>query len=143
MIRPQRRRIMPRSAARARRKPAVRSTSITFCQSSSFMRSARLSRVRPALLTRMSSWPIAASAALTSASRRAGIGEIGGGDMGALAKLGGQRLERRRRVPASSTVAPCAVERARDRAADAARGAGDQGRLAAEIEHRRLLLRAS
>ena len=68
----------------------------TACQSSSFMRSARLSRVMPALLTRMSSWPSAASASSTSASAAARIGEIGGSDVGALAQFGGQRLERRR-----------------------------------------------
>ena len=94
MIRPKRCRIMPFSAARESRNAASRLTRSTSCQSSSFMRTASPSRVRPALLTRMSSPPISRSASGTSASTDAAIGEVGGGDVRALAELAGERLQR-------------------------------------------------
>src|SRR5690242_9983926 len=71
MMRPKRRRIMPRMTARDRRKAPVRLISSTFSQSSSFRRSASMSRVMPALLTRMSTLPIAASDSFTRRSRSA------------------------------------------------------------------------
>ena len=55
-----------------------------------------------------------------------GSGKIGGEDVAAFAELGGQRRARRLRVPASITVAPWRVQRAGDRAADAARRTGDE-----------------
>ena len=58
---------MPLRAARARRKAALRLVSSTACQSASLSRSASMSRVMPALLTRMST----GSAAATSASAAA------------------------------------------------------------------------
>jgi hypothetical protein len=57
MMRPQRAFIMPRITARDRRKTLRRLVSITSSQSASFMRSARLSRVMPALFTRMAMSP--------------------------------------------------------------------------------------
>ena len=48
---------MPRTAALASLKPADKLTSNTSCQSSSLMRINKLSRVRPALLTRISMRP--------------------------------------------------------------------------------------
>ena len=57
MMRPQRAFIMPRITARDRRNTARRLVSITSSHSSSFMRSARLSRVMPALLTRIAMSP--------------------------------------------------------------------------------------
>ena len=63
----------------------------------------------PALLTRMSSWPSAASAAGTSASTAAVSERSQGRTCDALAQLG-RRAPRapRARVPDSATVAPCA-----------------------------------
>ena len=47
----------------------------------------------PALLTRMSIWPSAASASRDAGARGlVGLGKIGGEDMGALAKFGSERL---------------------------------------------------
>src|SRR5262245_47768203 len=65
MIRPRRARVMPRSADLQSRYSDVRSVSSTSCHSSSRMRSSRLSRVTPALFTRMRGSP---ARALTSSS---------------------------------------------------------------------------
>ena len=50
MMRPKRRFIIPLKAARDRRKAAPRLTSSTVCQSSSFIRSTRPSRVKPGIV---------------------------------------------------------------------------------------------
>ncbi len=55
--------------------------------------------------------------------------------MGPLAELAGERSSASARVPESATVAPWRMQRAGDRAADAAGGAGHQGGLAGKIEH--------
>ena len=68
MIRPNRRRIIPRTAARARRNAAVRFTATTSSQSSSRNWTNRLSFVIPALATKMSSLPMACSAFGTRSS---------------------------------------------------------------------------
>src|SRR6185437_4275516 len=63
MIRPNRARIIGLAAARISRNAASRLIRMTFSNSSSFIRMRRLSRVIPALLTRMSSLPPSASTA--------------------------------------------------------------------------------
>src|SRR5688500_10704229 len=69
MMRPQRAFIMPRITARDRRNTLRRLVAITSSKSSSFMRSARLSRVMPALFTRMATSP----SSLMSASHCAAL----------------------------------------------------------------------
>ena len=135
MIRPARRRSMPRRAARVRRNGAVRSTSSTAAQSSSCIRSASRSRVKPALLTRMASGPAAASAAVDQGFGGGGVAQVGGADMGAVAEFGGQRLQRVLPRAGQHHRRALRVQRARDRGADAARGAGHQRRLAVQPEH--------
>src|SRR3990172_5600929 len=70
MMRPQRAFIMPRITARDRRNTARRFVAITSSHSSSFIRNARLSRVIPALFTRMATSPISFSSASQAASSR-------------------------------------------------------------------------
>ncbi len=82
------------------------------CQSSSFMRSASMSRVSPALLTRMSSGPAPLRPSAISASAAAGS-RRSAGQTHALAEFGGQRLQR---------LPPRAGQRDRRRPAHAARG---------------------
>jgi hypothetical protein len=72
MIRPQRRFIIPRCAARIATNAERRFVSRTASQSSSFIRSIRLSFVMPALFTRMSQDPKASSTACTSVVTSAG-----------------------------------------------------------------------
>src|SRR4030081_774782 len=71
-MRPQRRLIIPRDAARMARNAPRRLASRTVSQSSSLMRNRMLSRVSPALFTRMSIWPNAFSTDSTSAVMDAG-----------------------------------------------------------------------
>src|SRR5512139_3663863 len=68
MMRPQRAFIMPRITARERRNTDFRLVSMTSSQSASFMRSARLSRVMPALLTRIAIAPTSFSISASAAS---------------------------------------------------------------------------
>src|SRR6185312_16656597 len=105
-IRPCRRRTIPRKAARVRRKVAVRLTSSTACQSSSRKRSASESRVMPALLTRMSSWPSAASASLTSASAASGVERSAVSTGVPAPSSAASASSAGRRVPARATIAP-------------------------------------
>ena len=135
MIRPARRRSMPRSAARVRRNGAVRSTSSTACQSSSFMRSASMSRVRPALLTRMCQRAGRRFGRRDQRVGRGRVAQVGGADMRALAEFRGQRLQRLPPRAGQHHRRALRVQRAGDRGADAARGAGDQRRLAVQPEH--------
>ena len=131
---------MPRSAARARRKAASRLTAIT---------------VVPVLVLHPHDQIVAGDAGIVDqdvelrpapprrprpAHRpRAGSARSAGSDVGALAELAGQRRRApRSRVPESATVAPCACSALAIGAADAARGAGDQGGLAGQIEHGRV-----
>ena len=93
-MRPYRLRIMPLRQARARRKVAVRLTAMTVFHSSSFMRMNRLSFVTPALLTRMSTPPRAASAAGTQRLDGRRIGEIAGKHMDAGRQRGGEGVQR-------------------------------------------------
>ena len=125
---------MPLRQARDRRNAAVRSTASTLSHSSSFIRTNRLSRVTPALLTRMSSPPIAASAAGTSASTAAESARSHGSDVGALAELGGERLERLAPRAGERDTRALAVQRAGDRAAEAA-DAPVTSAFASQIEH--------
>src|SRR5690606_6813137 len=67
-MRPRRAFIMPRITALQLRKTLVRLVSRIACQSSSFIRISRLSRVMPALLTRIEIAPISLPTASTSAS---------------------------------------------------------------------------
>ncbi len=135
MTRPWRRRTMPRSAARVRRKAAVRLISMTACQSSSRRRSARASRVMPALLTRMSIWPIAASASRTRRSDASGSARSAVSACARSPEFGDERVERGPARPGNRDRGALAVERPGDRAADAAGGAGHQRSLPGQIEH--------
>ena len=76
MIRPQRRFIMPRVTERMATNAPRRFASSTASQSSSLSRSRMLSRVRPALLTRMSTLPSSSSARSTSDDDRRRIGDV-------------------------------------------------------------------
>ena len=143
MIRPKRRRIMVRTAARASRNVAVRLTAITSSQASSLSCTSRLSRVMAALATRMSSLPIASSAFGTSASTCILVGQIAGQHMHALLELAGELIEHLAPRAREGDSRALLMQGARDGAADAAGGAGDQGRLAGQIEHAILLDRAT
>ncbi len=121
MIRPQRFFIMPRSTARLSRKTAVRFTLITCAHSSSDIRMNRLSRVTPALFTRMSSPPIASVAAFGSASTEAASERSQGVTCTREPSSPASASSGPVRVPDSATVAPCRVQRPGDRPADAAR----------------------
>src|SRR5215472_5996668 len=108
MIRPQRRRIMVLRQARARRKPAVRLTSSTFCQSSSLRRTEMASRVSPALLTRISTCPRADSASAMSLSPVAGSARSAGRIRARSPSLPASASSAGSLVPESPTVAPWA-----------------------------------
>ncbi len=103
---------MPRSMAWLSWKEAVKLTSRTRFQSSSFMRMARPSRVRPALLIRMSIWPSAASASFAScaapsfAPRSAGVTCVRSPSVSRSASSGSTR------VPDKATAAPLACSAA-------------------------------
>ncbi len=132
-MRPPRAFIMPRSTPRDSRKTADRFVSTTAFQSSSFIRIASVSCVMPALLTRMSRRPDAlwidamaasqAAASLTSSTMprpplAASASPIAAAPASDVA------------VP--TTVAPRAASVVRDRAADAARRAGDERDLSSQ-----------
>ena len=141
-MRPQRFFIMPRSTARDRRKAAVRLTAITWSHSSSFMRMKRLSRVMPALLTRMSiGAPAAASAALGSASTDAVSERLQVAMKARLAEFGLHRFQRFGARAGEHDRRALRMQRLGDGAADAAGGAGDQCGLACEIKHQSALSR--
>src|SRR2546429_4785156 len=108
MIRPKRLRIISLVAARARRKVAVRLTWMTSSQSSSRNCTKRLSRVMPALAIRISTCPIAASAAGTSASTSALSERLHGSTWTRSPSLPANESSTSRRVPDIATVAPCA-----------------------------------
>ena len=138
MMRPWRRFIMPFTAARERRKADSRLTVSTVLQSSSFMRMNRPSRVTPALLTRMSSGPAAASASGTSFSTARRVGEVAGDDEGALAQFGGQRVERLAAGARQHDLRALLVQRAGDGGAEAAGRAGDESDAIVQAEHEKL-----
>jgi len=107
---------------------AVRSTSSTAFQSASPMRSASMSRVKPALLTRMSSPP--ASLSIFSPARGCrGVGQVGGRDDH---PLPAQRLRHAgefRLAPAGDGDGrTLGMQGGGDGLADAAGGAGGRGR---------------
>src|SRR6476646_6238241 len=107
MMRPKRLRIISLVAARARRKVAVRLTRITSSQSSSRNCTNKLSRVMPALAIRISTCPIAASAAGTSASTSALSERLHGSTWTRSPSLAANESSTSRRVPDIATVAPC------------------------------------
>src|SRR5690606_3643379 len=72
MMRPQRAFVMPRTKARVMRNTESRLVDSTDAHSSSFMRSIRLSRVMPALLTRISTLPCCSCTRSAKASTEAG-----------------------------------------------------------------------
>ena len=78
MMRPHRRFIMPRDAARIATNAPRRLASSTASQSSSLMRNRMLSRVRPALFTRMSIAPKSFSTLSTSAVDGRRIADVAG-----------------------------------------------------------------
>src|SRR3569623_715341 len=108
MMRPKRLRIISLVAARASRKVAVRLMLMTSSQSSSRSCTKRLSRVMPALATRISSWPIAASAAGTSASTSSALDKLQGSTCTRSPSLAANSSSTAWRVPEIATVAPCA-----------------------------------
>ena len=75
----------------------------------------------PALLTRMSSLAERRLGLADQALGLVGLGEIGGQDVGALAELGGERRQRRFARAGEHDGGALRVQRAGDRAADAAR----------------------
>ena len=89
----------------------------------------------PALLTRMSSEPIAASAAGTSFSTSSGLPRLQASTWARSPSSAFSASSTSARVPEMATAAPLPVQRPRDRRADAARGAGHQRGLSGEIEH--------
>src|SRR5512135_367166 len=113
MIRPAFRFIMPLRTARIARNAPLRFASSTMSQSLSLIRSTIWSRVRPALFTRMSIGPRAASAA-------AQLGRRGPGPVGVPAGDGDPR--------------PRAAERLGDGPPDTAGPAGDQGHFARQVD---------
>src|SRR5260370_29337406 len=108
MMRPNRLRIINLVAARARRKVAVKLTLMTSSQSSSRNCTNRLSRVMPALATRISTWPMAFSAEGTSASTSAASVRLQGSTKTLSPNLPARVSSTSRRVPEIATVAPCA-----------------------------------
>src|SRR3984957_670894 len=77
------------------------------------------------------------------ALRLVGLGKIGGEDMSALAKFGGERRQRRFARAGEHDGGALGVQRAGDRPADAAPRVGDKGFLAGEIEHHSRFISAS
>src|ERR1043166_1267642 len=108
MIRPNRLRIINLVVARARRNVAVRLTLMTSSQSSSRNCTNRLSRVIPALATRISTCPIVASAAGTSASTSVASDRLQGSTWLRSPSSPASVSSTSRRVPDIATVAPCA-----------------------------------
>src|ERR1700730_1610809 len=108
MMRPKRLRIISLVAARAKRKVAVKLTLMTSSQSSSRNCTNRLSRVMPALATRMSTCPMAWSADGTRASTAAASDRLHGSTWTRSASLAASVSSTSRRVPEIATVAPCA-----------------------------------
>src|SRR5262245_13138957 len=107
ITRPNRRRIIPFTAARASRKVEVRFTLSTCSQSSSLSCTKRLSLVMPAFATRMSSWPSACSAFGTSAST-ASLSARSHGSTAAPPSSEASASSTSRRVPDTATLAPWA-----------------------------------
>ena len=108
MIRPKRLRIISFVAARASRKVEVKLTLMTSSQSSSRNCTNRLSRVMPALATRMSSCPMACSADGTSASTSAASDRLHGRTWTRSPNLAGERVQHLTPRPEIATVAPWA-----------------------------------
>ena len=94
-----------------------------------------MSRVKPALLTRIASGPRAALGGGDQRLGRSGLAQIGGADRHALAEFGRERLERRLAGAGECYGAALGVDGAGDGAPDAAGGAGDEGGLATQIKH--------
>ncbi len=135
MMRPLRAFIMPRSTALLRRNTEPRFVSITASQSSGFMRSSKVSRVMPALLTRIVTAPsfasmsaIAASQAAPSATSSTIPRPAMPADFRDSPKSPRARSTRRR----ADDSRALAAERECDRVADAARSAGHEGDFAGE-----------
>ncbi len=136
MIRPNRRRIIPISTEREQLEGGreVDGDDRRF-QSSSVRRTKSVSRVRPALLTRMSRSPIAASAAGHQRVHGRAVGEIAGRTWTRSPSSAASAIERLAPCPGDPDRRALLVERAGDAAADRAARAGDQGLPAAQIEH--------
>ena len=126
MIRPARRFIMPLMTARMVWKAPLRLASSTASQSSSLSRSRMLSRVRPALLTRMSIGPRACSAAAIAASTCAASSHIAGHPGGPLAQRRRDPCRLRPIAADDGHLGARAVERLRDGESDAPGAAGDE-----------------
>ncbi len=98
-----------------------------------------MSRVIPALLTRMANGPAAFSAAATSAIGGGGIAEVGDADVRPVAQISRQGLQSLGPRARKHHRRALGVQRPRNRRADAARSACDQRRPSVQPEHRRVL----
>src|SRR5213596_3298162 len=129
-IRPQRRLIIPRAACLVIRKAPFRFVSSTVLQSSSLIRNNRLSRVVPALFTRMSILPNSRSTVPTVVSTcRAFARGLRGAGLCVRRRLLGLGA-----VPGQHRhLGTGAREGLRDRVTDAAAAPGDDPHLAGEI----------
>ena len=143
MMRPKRRRIMrvDRGAGQAEGRGQVDRRSPHPNPRPSIAQN-RLSRVMPALATRISSWPIASSAAGTSASTAAGSARLQGSTWTRLAQLAGERVERLAARAGDGTVAPWPCRAWAIAPPMPPVAPVTERRLAGQIEHRRCLLYA-
>ena len=133
MMRPRRAFIMPRSTALLRRNTEPRFVAMTASQSSGFMRSSSVSRVMPALLTRMRHRALRSPRCRRSRLRRRRRRHVE--DDAAPAMPADFSASSMAATPALPVAVPIdggsgRAERERDGAADAARGTGDEGDLA-------------
>ena len=120
MIRPRRSRSMPLAARLASRNEPVRLVSMTEDQSSSDIRSTRVSAVMPALATSTSTGPCAASISRERRLDGRRVGDVAAHVEGALGRAAAAR--------GHGDLVALGEERLGDRAADAAVAAGDQDR---------------
>ena len=136
MIRPLRFRIITSDAARVNRNTLRRLVAITSSHSSSLIRGMSVSLVMPALLTTISSPPHFSARPSTSLRDRRAVGHVARMHLG---RAAGRRdrvdrfLELVGAAGDARHLRPRRGQPQRDRLADAARRAGDDRRLAAQI----------
>ena len=121
-MRPRRSRSIPLAARLATRKEPVRFVSMTVDQSSSLIRSSRVSWVIPALATSTSTGPCASSTCAKAASTDVGVGHVADDAERAFGWLTAAVGDR--------DLVPRGDERLGDGAADAAVSSGDEYRSA-------------
>ena len=140
MIRPLRAFTIGRAMARVIQNGPDRFVAITASHSSALMRMSRLSRVIPALFTRMSMLPNSSRAAFTISSHASRPAPVS--PCTTTARRPSPRISTRGRlggvgVPAvvDRHVGTLSGEREGDRAAEAAAAAGDERHLPGQVEH--------